>query len=218
MINCRLIIMLTITILSCCFALESMAHMEGSAKRRTYSIKQDIAGHKVGMVLLYANLSYTARDNKWTIVKDDKDKLNYDKSLFKAAVYLKKNKIVCAIIYVTAKNSKWTNRRDYYFYDNNQTAHIAEDHSTRQLISAADIDKYGKGPYMLEKRIYFLEDGRQVKDFKIAYVVDGKKMAPVAKILQIKELEYFRNSDSLPFAKVAISAAAYLKPAGKTWK
>lgn len=118
-----------------------------------------------------------------------------------ASVYLYKNKVVKAVITIVTPSGDWVNTTNYYFYENGKTAFIFENHETFQGYDFDKDEELPPGPYVIEKRFYYSEQGKEIRQLKKAFIKSNKKEIP-AKFLRQVDFERYPNVSSLPFSNL----------------
>lgn len=167
-----------------------------------HRINKTIEMNKAKEILFYTDGDGYV-ENKWNKVKNVEERLLFDKSFFRAKVYLYSGKIVKSIIVIDSQVGDWTNIKEYYFYENGSIAFVFERHVTSQAHNTETGEELPQGPYILEKRTYFDEKGRKIKSIEKAVISSTNREIPVKFVRQI-DLgdDLYLNSSLLPFSKM----------------
>lgn len=120
---------------------------------------------------------------RWRAVAGAVDQSAFDKSDWRANVYLREGKIIKARIESTSESGDWQLTEEYYFYKNGYTAFYFQTLVTFQGYDYEHDRELPPGPYVAEKRVYFDESGKEIKRLLKAFArksgetIDGKYLA-----------------------------------------
>ena len=126
-------------------------------------------------------------------------KSNSDSDLTESAkVYMINRKLLKTTMLVTSPSGDWVSTSDYYFYENGKTAFIFESYLTYQGYDFDKGEDLPPGPYIIEKRLYFNENGQEVKSLTKSFIKSSKKEIPI-KYLKKNQFDIYSDTKSLPF-------------------
>jgi len=165
------------------FLLADVAALAGVTEIRTIyqEINSLIESKAAKLVSVYA--ADVAGGVGWRAVAGAADQNAFDKSDWRAQVYLHERKIIKAQIESTSESGDWKLTEEYYFYKNDQTAFYFQTLLTFQGYDYEHDRELPPGPYVVEKRVYFDEDGKELRKLLRAFVrksgknIDGKYLA-----------------------------------------
>jgi hypothetical protein len=137
---------------------------------------------------------------EWRTVTTRIEQDEFDKSDWRAQVYLHENKVVKVQFDTTSQSGDWKLTEEYYFYKNGRTAFYLQTLLTFQGYDYEHDRELPPGPYVAEERVYFDEGGRKIRRLFKAFVqkteerVDGSYLAtgPMGR-------EILPNIAALPF-------------------
>jgi hypothetical protein len=166
------------------------------------NINNIITTHKATEILFYTDGDGYSQ-GKWYKVININEKDLFNKSYFRAKSYLYKGKIIKTIIVIDSPVGDWTNIKEYYFYNTEATAFVFEKHVTSQAHNVDTNEPLPPGPYILERRIYFDETGKELRLLEKAYISSTNKRIPVKFVRQIDfGFDVYMNVNFLPFSKM----------------
>lgn len=167
-----------------------------------YRINKLIKENKINEILFYTDGDGYI-EGKWHKVKNIREKHLFEKSFFRAKVYLYGVNTVKFVMIIDSQVGDWTNSKEYYFYDNGKTAFVFEKHVTSQAHNVETGEDLPPGPYILERRRYFNEVGEEIKLLEKAFISDSNKEIAVKFIRQIDfGVEIYKDVSSLPMSKM----------------
>lgn len=153
-----------------------------------------ISGGSVGKYLLHTGApNNEATDLKWYRVRGKSGKHDFDKSDYKAVVYLFKGRVVRTDIIESSFNGVFSDKAEYYFYDNGFTAFVFEKYQTLKGYDFGNDRPLPKGPYVVERRTYFDTEGKQIRALLKAYIDSSKKEIP-PRYIQYNALDFTYSS------------------------
>jgi hypothetical protein len=190
---------LVIGVLSLVFLLADVTAQAGVEEIRALyqeinALTQGNAGKQVSL--------YAASEQdriEWRTVVSGIEQGEFNKSDFRAQVYLHENKIVKARIETTSASGDWKLTEEYYFYKNGRTAFYFRSLLTFQGYDFEHDRDLPPGPYIVEERRYYDEAGKQIRHLENAFVQATKKEVPVKYIRTNLPVELYQNTKSLPF-------------------
>lgn len=148
---------------------------------------------------LYAN---DKRGNiEWRRVLSRADSDAFDKSDFRTHVYLHNGKVVKAEIETTSESGDWKLTEEYYFYTNEHVAFYFQSLVTYQAFDYEHDQELPEGPYVLEKRFYYNEGGKNIRSLEKAFVQQTQKDIPVKYVRAELPIKLYQDVKSLPFYK-----------------
>ena len=146
--------------------------------------------------LFYYNTSggwKTTTDLKTIGFKDVGD----DRLLEQAHIFLHHDHVLKALMYIDTPSGDWANKREYYFFDSGKTAFLFETHFTFLGHDFETQKPLPKGPYIVERRIYFDSNGKEIRRLEKAFTSKSKKSVPVRFLQQIDSV-YYADVNHLP--------------------
>lgn len=151
---------------------------------------------KTKQVFCYnANSGWKTTTNPKTIgFKDVGD----DRTLEQAHVYLHHGRVLKAVMFIDTPSGDWANKREYYFYDTGKTAFLFETHFTFLGHDYETQKSLPKGPYIIERRVYFGSNGKEIRRLEKAFTSKLKESVPV-RFLQQVDPEIYMDVNRLPF-------------------
>ncbi len=157
-------------------------------------IKED----KSQKALVYLELLEATNGSVWKRVKDSVSKQQFNKSTIKNEVFIYNKKIIKIRQITESKSGDWEDNRELYFRENGRVAFVFQKLITFQAYDPTQEKSFPPGPYILEKRAYYDQNGDEIKLFVRAYVSSTKKDIPVQSVHQINLKEY-KSIQELPF-------------------
>lgn len=156
-----------------------------------------IQNKAVKQVSVYAS---GEQDNiEWRVAAAGVEQEEFNKSDFRAQVYLHDNKIVKAQIETTSASGDWKLTEEYYFYRNDQTAFYFKSLVTFQGYDYEHDRDLPPGPYVMEERRYYDKAGKQMRHLEKAFVQATNEEIPVKYVRGNLPVDLYRNNKSLPF-------------------
>ena len=158
---------------------------------------QLVEKNKTKVITLYSEAGKDGYDiKKWHLAGD---KQNYKIGAYEVLVFILDRKIIKTRVVVQSLSGDWADVIEYYYYQNGEPAFIFEGTTTYNGYIIRNNEKVEPdGPFVLEKRSYFSEDGKRVRFLKKAYLKKTGETVPVTQIQDIK-LDEFGSVCSLPF-------------------
>lgn len=160
-----------------------------------------IKNNKTDQFLLYATSDdYSVK--KWNKLPSSNEKdLVKQKSTYKAWVYLFSGKIIKVTMFIDSLSGDWEHTTEHYFYSNGKIAFIFDKHFTFLANLTNEKGEDIKGPFIVEKRVYYNHFGKQIKSLEKAFILATGKEVLVDAVQQI-EPDFYYDVKSLPFVKL----------------
>ena len=165
---------------------------------------------------LYARTNKTIEDRKikpifyyntnsgWETTTNPKEigfkDVGEDRMLEQAHIYLHKDHVLKAVMFIDTPSGDWANKREYYFYDTGKTAFLLETHFTFLGHDYETQKPLPKGPYIIERRVYFGSSGKEIRRLEKAFTSKSKESVPVRFLQQI-DPEIYTDVNRLPSAR-----------------
>lgn len=121
-----------------------------------------------------------------------------DSMLEQAHVYLHQDRALKVTMLIDTPSGDWANKREYYFYDSGKIAFLFESHFTFLGHNFETQKPLPKGPYIIERRVYFDTSGKEIRRLEKAFVSKSKEAVPVHFLQQI-DSEIYTDVNRLPF-------------------
>ncbi len=140
--------------------------------------------------------------NEWAIVGPKaSSRRSFEESDFRARVYIYQSRVVEVILETHSGSGDWTLEESYYFYPDCATAFYLASLLTFQGYDVERQRELPPGPYVVERRRYFDEKGREFRTLQKAFVQSTQAEIPARTLrLNIPE-EAYRSCSALPFGK-----------------
>ena len=169
-----------------------------SSPSQVHAVERIRLGRAKASVFFTDGTGYSER--RWKEAKSESARASAEHGYFLATVYSLHDAPAKAVFRIGSPSGDWQNTTEYYFYSNGTTAFRFERHVT--YLGSADDENNGaqSGPYVVEKRTYFDDQGSMVRDGVRAFVESTKRDISPKHVQQIDIESYARVSD-LPFAR-----------------
>ncbi|HLQ26600.1 MAG TPA: hypothetical protein VK138_12075 [Acidiferrobacterales bacterium] len=136
---------------------------------------------------------------KWHLTDD---KQNYETGAYEARVFIVDRNVIKTRVVVQSLSGDWADVIEYYYYENGKLAFIYEGNTTYNGYVIKNNDKVEPdGPFVVEKRSYFSEDGKRVRFLQKAYLKKTGETVPITQIQDIN-LQKYGAVCSLPFVSL----------------
>lgn len=127
------------------------------------------------------------------------DKQNYEAGAYEARVFVLDGDVLKTRVVTQSLSGDWAVVTEYYYYPNGKIAFIFEGNTTYNgYVTKADENGQSQGPFVIEKRSYFSEDGKRIRFLKKAYLKRTGQEVPMDQIQDI-DLEKYGPVCLLPF-------------------
>jgi len=158
---------------------------------------QLVEKNKTEVITLHSEAGRDGYDvKKWHLAGD---KENYETGAYEVLVFIADRNAIKTRVVVQSLSGDWADVIEYYYYQNGKPAFIFEGTTTYNGYVIKNNEKVEPdGPFVVEKRSYFSEDGKRVRFLKKAYLKKTGKTVPVTQIQDIK-LDEYGAVCSLPF-------------------
>jgi hypothetical protein len=113
-----------------------------------------------------------------------------DSMLEQIRVYSHQKHVIKATVFIDTPSGDWANKREYYFYGTGKTAFLFETHFTFLGSDYETQKPLPKGPYIIERRIYFNSNGHEIRRLEKAFTSKTKQPVPVRFLHQIDPVIY----------------------------
>ncbi len=138
----------------------------------------------------------------WRRVTNPRERKDFDESDYKARVYVLNGKVVKAVILIISEG--WNDTIEHYFYNDGNVAFVFERLST---LHGYDTEKHVSlppGPYIVERRTYFENDGQIGLEKSTSFFESSKQPIPLSYVRTSVMMygSYYLSSQSLPFYSV----------------
>jgi len=166
--------------------------------RKIYArTSQLVEKNKTEVITLHSEAGKDGYDIKtWRLVGD---KQNYEKGAYEARIFIIDRNVVKTRVVVQSLSGDWANVIEYYYYPDGKLAFLFEGTTTYNGYVIKNNEKVEpNGPFVVEKRSYFSEDGKRVRFLQKAYLKETGAAVPVTQIQDIDEKKYGAVC-SLPF-------------------
>ncbi len=156
-----------------------------------------VAKGKTKVITLHSEAGKDGYDiKKWRLAGD---KENYEKGAYEARVFIVDQNVVKTRVVIQSLSGDWANVMEYYYYPDGKLAFLFEGNTTYNGYVIRNNDKVEpNGPFVVEKRSYFSEDGKRVRFLQKAYLKETGEAVPITQIQDINEEKYGAVC-SLPF-------------------
>lgn len=137
---------------------------------------------------------------KWRRIDSDTE---FDQKHYARAsiCYLQKQYLAKATIEVFSMAGDWADHREHYFYANGKLAFFFERQSTTQAYDNVNNREIPGAPYILERRLYFDQNGKLLRRLEKAYASKGQQEFPLRFIYPI-DFEIYMSIDKLPSSPI----------------
>jgi hypothetical protein len=116
----------------------------------------------------------------------------------RAAVSLFEGRVVKAVFMVETQSGDWALTRTYYFFEDGETALLADELITFQGYNTDEDRLLPPGPYTLRRKVYFGREGKKMRTDEEAFVTkSGEALRP--EHLNRIDPEVYTNARALPF-------------------
>lgn len=151
-------------------------------------------------------LLYTTKDG-WQKATNPKisrfDNIDRESLFERAYVYTQQGRVIKTIMMTETPSGDWQNSREYFFYDNGKTAFIFEKHLTFLGYDYDTQKPLPKGPYVIEKRIYFDANGKEIRRLEKAFVSKSNRVVRI-QYLQQADIDFYQDTASFPFHELLL--------------
>jgi hypothetical protein len=139
---------------------------------------------------------------QWRTVATRADQGQFEKSDYRAQVYLDQDRVIKAQLKTNSQSGDWTFTEDYYFYKNGRTAFYFRSLLTFQGYDVEHDKELPPGPYIVEVRHYYDESGKEIRRLEKAFIQATKKELPVKYVRADLPIEIYADVTLLPFYAV----------------
>ncbi len=160
-----------------------------------------IKSNNIKLLKLYNESVDIDNTTQWKIVTNGSTINKYNKSNATAIVFINNNTIIKSSININSESGDWKYYVEYIFYNNGCTAFILEKLITYQAFDTDNGINLPKGPYVIEKRYYINEKGKNIKTISKAYNQNNNKAVNEKYIKQI-DISLYKSITKLPYYKV----------------
>jgi hypothetical protein len=123
-----------------------------------------------------------------------------DRMLEQAHIYSYNDRVLKAVMFIDTPSGDWANKREYYFYDTGKTAFLLETHFTFLGHDYETQKPLPKGPYIIERRVYFGSSGKEIRRLERALTSKSKEPVPIRFLQQI-DPDIYTDVSRLPSAR-----------------
>lgn len=118
--------------------------------------------------------------------------------LEQAHIFLQHGHILKVVMFIDTPSGDWANKHEYYFFDTGKIAFSFETHFTFLGYDFETQKPLPKGPYIIERRVYFGSNGEEIRRLEKAFTSKSKKSVPVRFLQQVDSVSYI-DVNHLPF-------------------
>lgn len=168
-----------------------------------------IKSNNVERLSLYNEAADIDNNTQWETVIDARSRDIYNISIATAMVFIYNNKIIKTTMNIRSDSGDWKYYVEYVFHNNGNTAFIFEKLITYQGFDYDSGVSLPKGPYILEKRYYFNENGRNIQTISKAYNQNNNKPVNINYIKQF-DVSLYKSISKLPYYKLIKNKDMYI--------
>jgi hypothetical protein len=130
------------------------------------------------------------------------DRQPYQRGAYEARVFIVDRNVVKTRVVIQSLSGDWANVMEYYYYADGKLAFLFEGNTTYNGYVVKNNEKVEpNGPFVVEKRSYFSQDGKRVRFLQKAYLKESGEAVPVTQIQDIDEEKYGAVC-TLPFIRL----------------
>lgn len=163
------------------------------------STNEAVAQNRTRKVRVASSLNADGRRTWKVIAPDAKVRRREGEAHEEATVYLLDGRPVKVETKLDAPSGDWGQKVAYFFYPDGRTAFRFEEHVTFLYYDPEEPDFRPSGPFVRERRSYFDEGGRMIRDLLSVRKVPGVKRRLKPDALQHEETNWFVSVEQLPF-------------------
>lgn len=127
------------------------------------------------------------------------EKQPYEHGAFEVMVFVLDREVIKTRIVVDSLSGDWADVVEYYYYRTGRPAFVFEGNTTYNgYVLEGGEKKAPSGPFVVEKRTYLSESGKQIRVLRKAYLRDSGKAVPLAQVQDVTFAVY-GSVCSLPF-------------------
>jgi hypothetical protein len=158
---------------------------------------QLVENKKTEVIILRSEAGKDGYDIKKWHLADDKQ--NYETGAYEARVFIVDRNVLKTRVVIQSLSGDWADVIEYYYYQNGKLAFIFEGNTTYNGYIVKNNKKdEPDGPFVIEKRSYFSEDGKRVRFLEKAYLKKTSEAVPITQIQDIN-IDKYGAVCSLPF-------------------
>lgn len=127
------------------------------------------------------------------------DKQPYEPGAYEAIVFVLDRKAVKTRVVVESLSGDWADVVEYYYYPTGGLAFVFEGNTTYNgYVLEGREKKAPSGPFVVEKRTYLSESGKQIRALRKAYLRESGRAVPLSQVQDVNFAGY-GSVCSLPF-------------------